>query len=274
MALFTSPNFRLQRTGPILELVLCRPAKFNAMDPPFFDNLPLAFQAIARADDVRAVLIHAEGKHFSAGLDLHEFGSATQLGTSDPARNSLPLHAVVSKWQAAFTEIAKCKAPVIALIHGACIGGGMDMLGCFDVVLAEKKAIFSIKEIDIGIAADLGSLQRLPRLCNNRGRMTELALTGEKFGAEEAFRMGLVARLVEGKEALLEAGWTLARTIAEKSPVAIYGIKQVLTRQREKDIQDELDFMARWNSLMLQGPDMLDAVRAGLEKVKGNFSKL
>lgn len=181
---------------------------------------------------------------------------------------------MVLQFQDSFTSIERCPKPVVAAIHGACIGGGVDLISACDVRYATKDAFFQIKEVDVGLAADVGTLQRLPRIVGGDSLVRELCYTARKLGADEALRCGLVSRLLEDKDAVVAAAVQTAELIAEKSPVAVQGTKHNLIYARDHSVPESLRYMATWNAAMLQSEDVMKAAVAAISKEKPKFKKL
>ncbi len=154
--------------------------------------------------------------------------------------------------QESFTAIEKCPQPVIAAVHSACIGGGVDLLCACDIRYASKDSFFSIKEVDVGLAADVGTLQRMPKIVGNEGFVRELAYTARRFDAKEAFERGFITRVLECKDATLKAALETAEVIASKSPVAVVGTKRFLVHARDHTVQEGLEYAANWNMVMLE----------------------
>ncbi|CAM6034657.1 unnamed protein product [Sphagnum compactum] len=260
-------------------LSLHRPTRFNALDAGLFRSLPLAIAKLDGNPDVRVIVLTGSGAHFCAGIDLSTFAQIAGGGGGGGRRNQTKkkekkLRRDVKELQSSFTAFEECRKPVIAAIHGACIGGGIDMITACDLRYCTKDASFSVKEVDVAITADLGTLQRLPRLIGH-GNTMELALTGRKFTGSEAKSMGLVQDVYDSKAELLAAVETLAKQIASKSPLAVVGIKAVLLKSRDLTVAQGLEYVALWNAAMLISQDLKTAIQAQNHKQsKPLFSKL
>lgn len=210
-------TFSINRKGHIIHLELCRPEEFNSTDLQYYDDFVHFFNAVNFERDVRCILITAQGKHFCSGLDLKEaaptiFSFDESL---DTARKALQLEHTIIHMQNAYTAIEKCRWPVIAAVHGACIGAGVDMITACDIVYCTKSSFFSIKEVDIGITADIGTLQRLPIIAANWSLMKEYALTGEKITSDQAASLGMVSRVFEDEAELRSRSMITARASLE-----------------------------------------------------------
>jgi enoyl-CoA hydratase len=241
------------------------------MNADFWREITEIFRWADVTDGVRVVVISGVGKHFSSGMDLMLLASVgSQLG-SDPGRNALNLRRKIMEFQESFTAIECCAKPVLAAIHGYCLGGAIDLIAACDMRYATVDAQFSIKEVDMGMAADVGTLQRMPHLIGD-GMLRELAFTGRIFDGEEARSMGLVNRTYADHADLLEGVLKLAQEIALKSPVAIRGTKEMLRYMRDHRIDDGLEYIATWNASMLQSEDLRIAIAAHMSKQRPEFA--
>ncbi|XP_016061973.1 PREDICTED: delta(3,5)-Delta(2,4)-dienoyl-CoA isomerase, mitochondrial isoform X2 [Miniopterus natalensis] len=262
----------------ILHVQLNRPEKRNAMNKAFWSEMVECFNKIAQDADCRAVVISGAGKMFTSGLDLVEMaGDLLQPQGDDAARISWSLRGLITRYQETFSVIEKCPKPVIAAIHGGCVGGGVDLITACDIRYCAQDAFFQVKEVDVGLAADVGTLQRLPRVIGNQSLVNELAFTARKMMADEALGSGLVSRVFPDKEAMLDAAFALAAEISSKSPVAVQGTKVNLLYSRDHSVAEGLNYMAAWNMSMLQTQDIVKSVQAAMEKKELNsvtFSKL
>jgi enoyl-CoA hydratase/carnithine racemase len=257
----------IEREGHVAWLTLSRPEKRNAMTRAFFASMREAFAELDADADVRVVVIRGQGKSFSAGIDLGEAATLLLESTAD-AREKLRLG--ILELQDAFTAVERCRKPVIAAVHGHCIGGGVDLLCACDVRMASRDAVFSVRETRLAMIADLGTLQRMQRIVGE-GWFRELVFTGRDFTAEEAMQMGFVTRLCDDREAvILEAG-KLAGEIADNSPLAVQGAKEVILYSREHGVKAGLEYVATKNSSALHCDDLMEAVQAHMMKRKPEF---
>jgi len=257
-------SLRVAKSEPgIVTVTLTGPNKGNAMGPDFWREMPALFTALDRDDQVRVIVIRGSGDHFSYGLDL--VGMMSELGpliTGAPlAAGRAKLLRLIEDMQQACDRVARCKRPVIAAIHGWCIGGGLDLASACDVRLASRNAKFSLREVRLAIVADVGSLQRLPRIIG-AGHLRELAYTGKDIDAARAERIGLVNDVFDTPEAMFAAADALAAEIAAQSPLVSSGIKQVLDYCEDKSTADGLRYVATWNAAFLQSNDLAEAVQA------------
>ena len=264
---------RIERDGDTAILWLDNPERRNAMGPAFWDGLPVLMHELSDDARVRAVVIAAKGKHFTAGLDLKAFGPTVAGeggGEASEAARRWRLQRTIKRMQATMTSVADCPKPVIAAVHGYCIGGGIDLITACDVRLAAADAIFSVRETKIAIVADVGTLQRLPGIVGE-GHVAELAFTGKDIGAARAKEIGLVNDVHPDADALLAAARALAAEIAANSPLAVQGTKAVLRACRNKSVADGLDYVSVWNSAFLASNDLMEAMAAFMEKRPPRF---
>lgn len=265
-------TMRLDVADGVAEVTLTRGEALNTMVKAFWTELIEVFEAIDADPSVRAVVIASTGRHFTAGLDLKWAGSLSEHATdAGRAREKFRRH--VHEMQRTFTVVDRCRVPVIAVVHGACIGGGVDFVTACDLRVGTADCYFTIQEVNIAIVADVGTLQRIPHLLP-QGLVRELAYTGRKFTAAEAEKHGFLNKVAADHAGALEAGRTLAREIAGKSPLAITGIKAVLNHGRDATIADGLEYVAVWNAAMLQGADVPAAVGAQMKRETARFADL
>ncbi|MBP1124804.1 MULTISPECIES: crotonase/enoyl-CoA hydratase family protein [Pseudomonas] len=262
--------FVVELSGNVAHVQINRPEKINAMNAAFWREIVEIFQWVEDTDAVRAVVLSGAGKHFSSGIDLMLLAQvANDLG-KDVGRNARLLRRKILELQASFNAVDNCRKPVLAAIQGYCIGGAIDLISACDMRYAAEDAQFSIKEVDIGMAADVGTLQRLPRIVGD-GMLRELAYTGRQFGAEEARSIGLVNRVYPDHASLLAGVLEIAREVAAKSPIAVTGTKAMLSYMRDHSVNDGLEYVATWNAAMLQSNDLRVAIAAHMSKQKPDF---
>lgn len=248
---------------------LCHPQKRNAMGPAFFEQLPQVMNEVSADDNVRAVVIAAEGPAFTVGLDLIEMQSTLAPSGGQVAMRQ-HIHREVVRLQGAINSVADCRRPVIAALHGWCIGGGVDLATACDIRLASSDLKLSVRETKVGIVADLGTLQRLPRVIAP-GHVAELVYTGKDIDAERALRIGLVNDVHPSPDATREAAMALAREIAANSPLVVQGCKNVLKYCEDKSVRDGLEYVGVWNSAFLLSEDLVEAMTAFMEKRRPRF---
>lgn len=255
--------------GYVATVNLNRPQKANSMSAAMWPELQACFEWLDEEPAVRAIILAGNGKHFCAGLDLTMFAGATE-DSDDPARRSEQFRRKVLRMQDNLTALEKCRKPVLAAIHYTCIGGGVDLTCCADMRYATRDAFFAIREIDIGMVADVGTLQRLPKIIPD-GVARELAYTGRNMSADEAQQVGFVNRVFDDKETMLREVMAIAQDIASKSPLAVRGSKEMLLYSRDHSVAEGLDHIATWNAGMLSAQDLQAGLQAQMEKTKANY---
>ncbi len=268
-----SDFFKIEINGPIARLTMNRPEKANGMSRDFWDDLPGLVRNLEEDTRIRVLILDGEGKHFTGGMDLASFNDIAEITKGEPARAAYQLRRLILKLQDSFNTIEAARFPVIAAIHGACIGAGIDMTSACDIRLASEDAYFSIEEINIGMAADVGTLQRLPKLIAP-GIVKELAYTGRRFTAKEAHAWGFVNSVHDSRENMMTAAMQMAEQIASKSPIAIAGIKKAVDFARDHSVVEALDQIATWNAAMLRPEELMTALQAKLAKKQAVFADL
>jgi len=262
----TYQTLAVEQRGAVALVTLDRPDKANAMEEAMWHEIRDAMRWADATDAVRVVVLRGAGKHFTAGIDLAMLqGLAERIRHRDPARASEKLRRVILDLQDTMSSVERCRKPVIAAIHGACYGGGVDLVTACDLRYCSADARFSVKEVDVGMTADVGTLQRLPKLVGE-GIARELAYTGRVVDGAEAQAIRLVNRVFDTPEALAEGVLAIAESIAAKSPLAIRGIKEMITYARDHTVADGLDHVATWNAAMLLSRDLQEAAVAAREK--------
>ncbi|XP_014483174.1 PREDICTED: delta(3,5)-Delta(2,4)-dienoyl-CoA isomerase, mitochondrial isoform X2 [Dinoponera quadriceps] len=247
---------------------LNRPEKLNAMSPTMWREFRECFETLGNDSKCRVVVLSATGKAFCAGIDLQGMMEVGQdlAEYDDIARKCKYMKNKITDYQNSFSAIEKCPKPVIAAIHGACIGAGVDMVSAADIRYCSSDAYFQIKEVDIGMAADVGTLQRFPKIVGSDSLVRELVYTARKYPAAEALKDGFVNRMLDNQESLLKASMEVAEDIAKKSPVAIQGSKISMVYSRDHSVQEGLEHIAIYNQVMLQSEDFLNATMAQATK--------
>ena len=263
--------FRVETQDKIAHVTINRAEKVNAMNADFWTEIIDIFRWIDETDEIRVVVVSGAGKHFSSGIDLAMLASVGSKLGKDVGRNAQVLRRKILQLQASFNAVDQCSKPVLAAIQGYCLGGAIDLISACDMRYSTTDAQFSIKEIDMGMAADVGTLQRLPRIIGD-GMMRELAFTGRSIDGEEARQLGLVNRTYADQQTLLDGVFAIAREIAAKSPVAIRGTKEMIRYMRDHRVDDGLEYIATWNAAMLQSADLRVAMAAQMAKQKADFA--
>ncbi|MBT8234380.1 MAG: crotonase/enoyl-CoA hydratase family protein [Saprospiraceae bacterium] len=260
--------FNVELSDYIAEVIFNRPDKANSLHVPAWEELKEVFDDLSNNDKARAIILRGEGKHFCAGMDLQALMSVPAGSDSNcEARKRLHIRKFIIKIQEIITSIEDCRKPVIAAVHKACVGGGLNIITACDMRYCTDDAFFSIKETDLGLVADIGVLQRMPDMINP-GIMTELAFTGRQFNGPEAKEIGLVTESFDTQESMLNHVRDLAKTISEKSPLVMQGIKEMLLYKRDHSTQDAMQYMASWNAAMLMSKDLYESFEAYMAKRK------
>ncbi len=260
-----SECFDLDITDNVAHLQLSRPDAYNTMIPSFWMELPQIVDEIDAAASARAIVISSTGKHFCAGMDLSVFAGDNELlgdpGVSEMGRQRAHFWQVVQKLQRSLSILQEVRVPVLAAIQGGCIGGAVDLITAADMRYATRDAFFCVQEINIGMTADVGTLQRLPKIIPE-GIARELAFTGDRMPAQRALEVGLVNQLFDSHTELVESTLAIAARIATKSPLAIWGTKEMINYARDHSEADSLRHMATWQTGMFQPADMTEEFTA------------
>jgi enoyl-CoA hydratase len=257
----------------VADVILTASGKANRMGPDYWSQMPELFSRLDADDSVRAIVIRGGAEHFTYGLDLPAMGAelAQFLDPTAGAAVRTKLLAAIRRLQAANTAVVSCRKPVIAAVHGWCIGGGVDLITACDIRLCSKDAKFSVREVRLAMVADVGTLARLPAIVG-QGVARELAFTGDDFDAARALRIGLVSEVYESAASVVEAAKALAGRIAKNPPLVVQGIKEVMNAGSEPAAAASLSAVALWNSAFLPSLDVQEAIGAFLEKREPRFS--
>jgi len=277
-----APHFNV--TSPaqyVVHIEINRPNKLNAFYDPMWNELKALLDFFSHDPETRAIVISGAGdRAFTAGLDVQaasnpETSALSSKQQSDPSRRATSLRRHILELQDVISSVARCEKPTIACMHGYAYGLAVDLSSACDIRLCAPDTKFCIKEVDIGLAADVGTLSRLPKVVGLTSWCKEVTLSARPFGAEEALHNNFVSRVVPGsKKDLLEAGVELAKYIASKSPVAVQGTKNILDAAYARSVEDNLNYTAVWNAAMLQSSDTERAMLSGLKKRTPTFEKL
>lgn len=266
--------FDVETKDDIAHIRMIRPDKANSMIPEFWDELPQIVNQLSDGNDARAIVLSAEGRHFCSGMDLSVFADNNDVSVQSDAkhisRQRASFRTTALQLQRTFSCLEESRLPVLSAIQGACIGGGIDMVSATDLRYATKDAFFCIQEINIGMTADVGTLQRMPKLVPE-GVVRELAYTGRNMSASEAKERGFVNEIYEDQDAMDDAILEIAKQIASKSPMAIWGTKQTLNYGRDHSVADSLEYIATWNAAMFDPDDMAEAFMAQTENRDAEF---
>ena len=269
--------FDVEVANKVAHIRLNRPEHLNSMVREFWVELPEIVRNLDARGDVRAIVLSSTGRHFCAGMDLGVFSSGDTAITPGDAdemgRVRARLRQTALMLQESFTAFEKARMPVLAAIQGGCIGGAVDMVTAADMRYASADAFFVIQEINIGMTADVGTLQRLPKIIPD-GVARELAYTGRRMSAQRALEVGLVNQVFPTHEELVAGVLEIAGEIASKSPLAIWGTKEMLLYSRDHSVADSLNHIATWQTGMFQPSDMAESFMAKAEGRETNFPDL
>jgi enoyl-CoA hydratase len=258
----------------VAHIVLNRPEALNSMNVDFWHEFPSVIDDINNQSAARAIVISSTGKHFSAGMDLAVFSANGTNDNIELGRKHDQLRRLVLKLQDCFSVLETARMPVLVAIQGGCIGGAVDMVTAADCRYCTQDAFFSIEETKLGMTADVGTLQRLPKLISI-GLVKELAYTGRRMPAEEAKRAGLVNQVYDDQETMITAVLAIAAEIAARSPLAVTGCKEMINYARDHSVQDSLQYMAVWQSGMFQPQnDMMEIFKAKAQNRAPEFEEL
>jgi len=261
-------SFKLDINNHIAHLAFNRPEKANSLHKEAWKEMKMIFETLHDNDDVRVIVLSGEGKHFCAGIDLELLMSIQAFQQiSCEARKRESIRKFIIELQNCITAIERCRKPVLAAIHRGCLGGAVDIVSACDMRYCTEDAYFVVKEIDLGLVADIGTMQRLPKIMAP-AMAAELAYTGRKMGGAEAREEKLVNRCYADKERMMEGVMEIATMIAAKSPVCIRGTKEILLHTRDHSVDEGLNYMATWNAAMLLSNDLMESFQATMQKRK------
>ena len=260
----------VERVDHVAIIWLDRPKKLNALTPEMWSELPRVVEALGSDPDVRVLVVRGRGSAFTVGIDLQMLAGLAPQGRSEAERRRL-LMATIKRLQHTFSSLADCPKPVIAAIHGYCLGAGIDLITACDIRWAAADTTFSVRETRMGLVADVGTMQRLPRIIGP-GHVAELVYTGGDIGVDRAFEIGLVSRVLSDEESLHKEVMALAAEIASNSPLVVEGAKAVLRAGEGRSIEQALDYMALWNAAFLISDDLDEAIASHLEKRPPRFT--
>ena len=258
----------------VAHIVLNRPDSLNSMNVDFWHEFPRVIDDINNKSAARAIVISSTGKHFSAGMDLAVFSANGPNDNIELGRKHDQLRRLVLKLQDCFSVLETARMPVLVAIQGGCIGGAVDMVTAADCRYCTQDAFFSIEETKLGMTADVGTLQRLPKLISI-GLVKELAYTGRRMPAEEAKQAGLVNQVYDDQQTMITAVLAIAAEIAARSPLAVTGCKEMINYARDHTVQDSLQYMSVWQSGMFQPQnDMMEIFTAKAQNRAPEFAEL
>jgi Delta3,5-Delta2,4-dienoyl-CoA isomerase len=275
---------------------LNRPSKKNAIHAGMWREIGHVFSCLGRGGgrdgdgehaESRCVLLTGNGDAFCSGIDIQDLGTTTLMTPTTPnitgnstctdvARRGIAMMSKLEQMQACFTQLETCPIPVVVAMHGVCIGAGMDLACCADIRLSASNTIFSVREVAMGLAADVGTLQRLPKITGNASWVSHVCLTGCYFNAQDALQIGLISQIVHGPtvDALLHDAVQLCHSITIHSPVAVLGTKKALLYARDHTVADSLNQISSFNAMALQSDDLTLAIQAAKEKKQATFPSM
>ena len=265
--------FEVSVESYVAHLQLKRPDQFNSMNSAFWTELPSIVRALDNSTEVRVIVLSSTGKHFTAGMDLGVFANIGGRFEAEEARRAEALRRLVLELQDSFNVLEQARMPVLSAVQGGRIGGGVDMICASDNRYCTEDSFFVVKETQLGIVADLGTLQRLPKLIPE-GLARELAYTSRKMLAQEALTAGFVNAVYPDQASMLEAVMAIARTIAANSPLTVSGTKTMFNYSRDHGVSDSLNYMATWQAGMFRTADLQEAMTAAGEKREAKFLPL
>ncbi|XP_053680721.1 delta(3,5)-Delta(2,4)-dienoyl-CoA isomerase, mitochondrial [Anopheles nili] len=271
-------TLKLSTPSPfVVHVEFNRPDRMNAFNRQLWIEIKDCFEQLHDDPDCRVVVLSGgSSKHFTAGIDLFDMMKLGQeLGAiEEVGRRGRLLEGAIKLYQDCITSVERCYKPVIVAVHSACIGAGLNLITAADIRYCTRDAWFSLKEVDIGMAPDVGALQRLPRVVGNHSWVREISFTARKIPSDEAYGQGLVSRLFDNRDELLGGAIKLAEEIASKSPIAVQGTKKNIVYSSDHTIQEGLDHVRDINMLHLQSEDFLNAIMASQTKETPVFAKL
>ncbi|MDY7105345.1 MAG: crotonase/enoyl-CoA hydratase family protein [Actinomycetota bacterium] len=273
--------FDVEVSDKVAHVRMIRPEKSNSMIPAFWRELPEIVDGLSDSGSVRAIVLSAEGRNYCSGMDLAVFAGDDVAGGSGGdgsdrghrSRRNERFRSFAMRYQDSLTSLERARMPVLCAIQGACVGGGVDLVSAADLRYATESAWFCIQEINIGMTADVGTLQRMPKLVAE-GIVRELAYTGRRWSAAEARAAGFVNELYPDHETMVAAVLDVAAEIAAKSPMAIWGTKRTIDHARDHSVAEGLEFIANWNAAMFDTDDMAEAFAARAENRAPNHPDL
>lgn len=263
-------QYKVSIENHIASVAFNRPHKANSLNEEAWMEMKTIFETLHKDPEVRVIVLSGEGKHFCAGIDLSMLMDISQFSESCEGRKRERVREKIIFLQDCITAIEKCRKPVLAAIHGSAVGGAVDIISACDMRYCTNDAYFSIQEINLGLVADIGTLQRLPKIINP-GIMAELAYTGRKVFGAEAKEIALVNRVYDDKESMMEEVMGIAKEIATKSPLCIRGTKEILLYTRDHTVDESLNYMVAWNASMLLSNDIFEAMAAYMQKRTPEF---
>lgn len=265
--------FSVSIENHIAHLTMIRPDAYNTMNSAFWQELPKIVRAIDNSAAARVIVLSSTGKHFTAGMDLSVFSGLSNRFEVEEARSAEALRRWVKQLQHTFNVLEQARMPVLSAVQGGCIGGGVDMICAGDIRYCTEDSFFVVKETQLGIVADLGTLQRLPKIIPE-GLARELAYTSRKLSAQEALTAGLVNAVYADQQSMLTEVMGIATAIAANSPLTVAGSKTMFNYGRNHGVDEGLDYMATWQAGMFRLADLQEAMSAVAQKRDADYLPL
>jgi len=250
-------NVLVTKENDVGVIQLNRPSVLNALSFGLMSELVSGLEELDKDESVRVIILTGSGRAFAAGADLHEMSQAT------------PVDLMLGRRFELWDRIRKISKPMIAAVDGYCLGGGNELAMSCDVIIASETATFGQPEVNVGIIPGAGGTQRLTRTVGKYKAM-EMILTGRSISAEEAYRIGLVNRVVPS-ESLMEEAKKLASDIASKPPISIRSAKEAILKAQDTSLEVGLEFERKAFYMLFATEDGKEGMRAFLEKRKPNF---
>jgi enoyl-CoA hydratase len=271
---FSSSVLSIEKQGRVGIIWLDRESKYNALSTELWSAIPHGLAALCEDTEIGAIILAGRGKHFCAGIDLAEDGLSQlkKAKARSKAEANIQQLSNTQKFQQAISSLTECELPVVGVVQGFCLGAGVDLVTACDIRIASACSVFSVRETRLGLVADVGTLQRLPKILS-AGHVAELAYTGKDIKADRAEKIGLVNDVYESAEASMAAGMALAQEIAGNSPMAVRGTKFIL-RQSE-NLTDEQSLMVNGMYTMmtsLESNDLQEGILAFSERRVPKFT--
>ncbi len=264
-------TFKVNIENHIAHVIFSRPHKANALNKRAWEEMKVIFEDLNRNADVRVILLSGAGKHFCAGIDLEMLMNVGDFASKGcESRKRERFINTLKYLQSCVNAIEQCRKPVLAAIHKACVGGGVDIISACDMRYCTEDTYFCVKEIDMGLVADLGTMQRLPKIIPY-GIAAEMAYTGRNVYGKEAKNIGLSNQVYIDKETMITEVTKIAESIAAKSPITIRGTKHILKYSRDHSVMEGLSYMQAWNAAMIFSDDLMEAFQATVQKRKPEF---
>lgn len=260
----------VERHGHVGSIWLNRPDKLNALSADMWEDLPAAVADLDEDESIRVIVLAGRGRSFTVGIDVALLASLRPEGPS-PAKANMETYATIKRLQGTVNSFADTAKPVIAAVHGHCLGAGANLVSACDIRLAASDALFSIRETKMGLVADIGALQRLPGIVGD-GVTAEMALTGADYPADWALNNGLVSRVYPDQESLIDGAMELALQISANPPLVTQGVKRALQANDGRTVSQALEYIAQWNAAFLISNDLMEALGAFTEGRDPDFT--